>query len=577
MVMPVHNAEIAGALNDYADLLEISGANQFRVRAYRTAARNIGELPHSVSDMVKQGEPLSSIPGLGKELTAKVEEMVTTGSLSQLEDFKQEFPAGLLDITRLGGLGPRRTRMIYLELGITDIEQLAEAASQKRIRELPGFATRTEQKILDEIRRRESTAGEGKRYRLAVAMEIVKPLLQYLDDIRGIRNIKVAGSYRRKKETVGDLDILLTHRQGAEVIKRFVEYEDVDRVISRGDTRSTVVLRPGIQIDLRVVPEASYGAALHYFTGSKAHNVAVRKLGLKRGLKINEYGVFRDGKKLAGSTEEAVYKQVDLPYIEPELREESGEIEAAQQDNLPQLVRLEDIRGDLHAHTKATDGRATLEEIARTAQKKGYQYLAVTDHSRHVTVARGLDALRLEEQIDDIDRLNEKLDGFTLLKGIELDILDDGSLDLPGDILTRLDLVVCAVHYRFDLPEEKQTERIIRGIDNPYFTILAHPTGRMIGERDPYQVDMERVMEAARETGTVMEINAQPSRLDLKDSHARMAREMGVMVAISTDAHSTRDLELMGFGINQARRGWLEADNVLNTRSLEKLLKIIRK
>lgn len=573
--MPVHNAEIARALNDYADLLEISGANQFRVRAYRTAARNISELPHSISEMVKQGEPLSSIPGLGKELTAKVEEMATSGSFSQLEEFKKEFPAGLLDITRVGGLGPRRTRALYQELGITDIEQLARAAKEKRIRELPGFAARTEQKILDEIGRRESTAEENRRYRLAVAMEIVQPLLQYLDDIRGIKNIKVAGSYRRKRETVGDLDILVTHKKGADVIKRFVEYEDVDRVVSQGETRSTVVLRPGIQVDLRVVPEASYGAALHYFTGSQAHNIAVRKLGVEKGLKINEYGVFKGSRKVTGNTEEEVYKQVELPYIEPELREGSGEIEAAKQGRLPDLVSLEDIRGDLHSHTRATDGRSTLEEMARAARGKGYQYLAVTDHSRHVTVARGLDAERLAEQIDDIDRLNEKMKSFTLLKGIELDILDDGSLDLPGDILKRLDLVVCAVHYRFDLPEEKQTERIIRGIDNPYFTILAHPTGRMIGERDPYQVDMERVMKAARETGTVMEINAQPSRLDLNDTHARMAREMGVMVAISTDAHSTRDLELMGFGINQARRGWLEADNVLNTRSWKDLQKML--
>ncbi len=573
--MPVHNAEIASALNDYADLLEISGANQFRVRAYRTAARNISELPHSISEMVKQGEPLSSIPGLGKELTAKVEEMATSGSFSQLEEFKKEFPAGLLDITRVGGLGPRRTRALYQELGITDIEQLARAAKEKRIRELPGFAARTEQKILDEIGRRESTAEENRRYRLAVAMEIVQPLLQYLDDIRGIKNIKVAGSYRRKRETVGDLDILVTHKKGADVIKRFVEYEDVDRVVSQGETRSTVVLRPGIQVDLRVVPEASYGAALHYFTGSQAHNIAVRKLGVEKGLKINEYGVFKGSRKVTGNTEEEVYKQVELPYIEPELREGSGEIEAAKQGRLPDLVSLEDIRGDLHSHTRATDGRSTLEEMARAARGKGYQYLAVTDHSRHVTVARGLDAERLAEQIDDIDRLNEKMKSFTLLKGIELDILDDGSLDLPGDILKRLDLVVCAVHYRFDLPEEKQTERIIRGIDNPYFTILAHPTGRMIGERDPYQVDMERVMKAARETGTVMEINAQPSRLDLNDTHARMAREMGVMVAISTDAHSTRDLELMGFGINQARRGWLEADNVLNTRSWKDLQKML--
>jgi DNA polymerase (family 10) len=329
--------------------------------------------------------------------------------------------------------------------------------------------------------------------------------------------VEAAGSYRRRKETVGDLDILVTHKKGSEVMKRFVEYEDVERVVAKGETRSTVVLRFGVQVDLRAVAEASYGAALHYFTGSKAHNIAVRKMGVTKGFKINEYGVFKGDERIAGETEQEVYAQVDLPYIEPELRENNGEIEAAQKGKLPKLITPENLRGELHAHTKATDGRSTLEEMANAAKERGYEYLAITEHSKHVTVAKGLDAKRLAQQIDEVDRLNEKLDGIVLLKGIEVDILEDGSLDLPDEVLKKLDLVVCAVHYKFNLPVDKQTERIIKGIDNPYFTILAHPTGRMIGEREPYQLDMEQLMKVAKETGCVLELNAQPERLDLTE------------------------------------------------------------
>ncbi|MFP3879819.1 MAG: DNA polymerase/3'-5' exonuclease PolX, partial [Dehalococcoidia bacterium] len=400
-------------------------------------------------------------------------------------------------------------------------------------------------------------------------------LLDYLSGLDGVKRVEAAGSYRRKKETVGDLDILVTHKKQTDVMKPFVEYEDVERVVSKGETRSTVVLRFGVHVDLRAVPEASYGAALHYFTGSQPHNIAIRKMGVKRGLKINEYGVFRHDKRIAGSTEDEVYSHVDLPYIEPELRENNGEIEAAQKGKLPELVTLEDIRGDLHSHTEATDGRSSLEEMAKAAREKGYEYLAITEHSKHVTVAKGLDARRLGEQIEEIDRLNEKLDGIVLLKGIEVDILEDGSLDLPHHILKKLDLVVCAIHYKFNLPADKQTERIVKGIDNPYFTILAHPTGRMIGEREPYALDMERLMKAAKETNCFLEINAQPDRLDLTEVYAKMAKEMGIMIAVSTDAHSVNELNFMRFGVYQARRGWLASENVLNTRSWKELKKLI--
>jgi DNA polymerase (family 10) len=389
--------------------------------------------------------------------------------------------------------------------------------------------------------------------------------------------MEIAGSYRRRKETVGDLDILATCKKGSKVMDSFVEYEDVEKVLSKGKTRSSVVLRSGIQVDLRVVPQVSYGAALHYFTGSKEHNIAVRKMGVKKNLKINEYGVFRGEKRIAGKTEKEVYKQVALAYIEPELRENRGEIEAAKKGQLPPLIKLKDIRGDLHTHTKSTDGRYKLEDMAKAAEKRGYEYFAVTDHSKHVTVAKGLNAERLARQIEEIDRLNQKMKGIRILKSIEVDILEDGSLDLPDSVLKELDLVTASVHYKFNLSQEKQTERIIKAMDNPLVNIFCHPTGRLINERRPYEVNIERLLEAAQERGCFLELNAHPDRLDLNDAHCKLAKDMGVKVAISTDAHSIDDLDLMRFGISQARRGWLEAEDVLNTRRWEELKKLLKR
>jgi DNA polymerase (family 10) len=408
-----------------------------------------------------------------------------------------------------------------------------------------------------------------------VAEQIAGPLLEYLKAAKGVKQAVIAGSYRRRKDTVGDLDILVTAKRGSEVMKRFAAYDEVGEVVSQGTTRSTVILRSGLQVDLRVVPEASYGAALHYFTGSKDHNIAIRTLAVKKGLKVNEYGVFKGEERIAGKTEKEVYALFDLPFIPPELRENHGEIEAARKKRLPKLIALDDIRGDLHAHTKATDGRYTAEEMALAAKARGYDYLAICDHSKHVTIAKGLDAKRLAKQIDEIDRLNEKLKGVRLLKSTEVDILDDGTLDLPDSILKELDLRVCAIHYQFGLSAEKQTERIIRAMDNRYFNILAHPTGRLMGEREAYAVDMQKLMEAALERGCFLEVNAQPERMDLSDMHCRMAKDMGLKLAISTDAHTTANLDFMRFGIDQARRGWLEADDVLNTRSWKELTKLL--
>ncbi|MBM3641945.1 MAG: PHP domain-containing protein, partial [Alphaproteobacteria bacterium] len=389
--------------------------------------------------------------------------------------------------------------------------------------------------------------------------------------------IVVAGSFRRRRDTVGDLDVLATSADATAVGDRLTQYENVAQVVAHGPTRATVILRSGLQVDLRVVKEESYGAALLYFTGSKAHNIALRNIAVDRGWKLNEYGLFSKTKSIAGATEVEIYKKLGLQFVPPELREDRGEIALAQRNALPKLVQLAHIRGDLHVHSNWSDGDAPIAEMAQAAQERGYEYMALTDHSRRVTVAHGLDRARLLRQIKEVDRLNAKMGGFTVLKGVEVDILADGELDLPDDVLSRLDVVVAAVHYKFDLPREKQTERILRALDNRHVSILAHPTGRLIDQRPPFELDLERIMMAAKERGCALEINAQPDRLDLTDLAAKAAKELGVRIAISTDAHSTANLACMRFGVDQARRGWLGADDVINTRSLAELKRLLRR
>jgi len=574
--MPVQNSDVSDIFNKVADLLDIEGANPFRVRSYRNAARTVSSLSQNVSAMLESGKDLSELPGIGKDLAGKIKEIVESGSLSQLEELEGKTPPELSKLMKVPGLGPKRVKALHRNLGVTNLGELKEAAQKGKVRELEGFGKKTEESILEELEEVEGK-GEKERIKLMEAEQRARSLVEYLKKSKGIREITVAGSYRRRKETVGDLDILVTCKKGSEVMDHFVDYEDVKKVVSKGTTRSTIVLRSGLHVDLRVLPQVSYGAALHYFTGSKAHNIAVRKLGVKKKLKINEYGVFKGKKRIAGKNEKEVYDQVDLPYIEPELRENWGEVEAAQKGRLPDLVVLDDLRGDLHAHTKETDGHASLEEMADAAKERGYDYLAITEHSKKVTMTGGLDAKRLAKQIKEIDRLNGKLKGIVLLKGIEVDILKDGSLDLPDDILKELDLTVCSVHYHRKLSREKMTERVIRAMDNPYFNIFAHPTGRLINERDPYEIDLERIMEAAKERGCFLEINAHPDRLDLCDRHCKMAKDMGIKLAVSTDAHSTADLNFIRYGIDQARRGWLEPDDVINTRRLKDLKKILKR
>ncbi|MHB8257355.1 MAG: DNA polymerase/3'-5' exonuclease PolX, partial [Acidiferrobacterales bacterium] len=470
--MPVHNADIAAVFNEIADILEIQGENPFRIRAYRNAARVVGELGKETSELANEGMDLTELPGIGRDLAAKIREILDTGSCAVLKRLRKQVPVSVTQLMRLPGLGPKRVSALWHDLGIQTVEQLDRAARDRRLGELPGFGPKTEQRILETIAAHRDTAV---RFKLAVAAQYASALTRYLRKTPGVENVVVTGSFRRMKETVGDLDILVTTGNPAAVIARFASYDEVREVLSKGRTRSTVVLKSGIQVDLRVVAPESFGAALHYFTGSKAHNIAIRRLGQERGLKINEYGVFRGAARIAGDTEESVYRSVGLPLIPPELREDRGEIEAASRGKLPMLVEARDLRGDLHAHTSATDGRNSLREMAVAAKTWGLEYLAITEHSRHLTVARGLDAAHLLRQCDEIDGLNAELPGITLLKGIEVDILEDGSLDLPDPVLAQLDLVIGAVHGQFHLSRARQTDRIVKAMENPYLNVLAHP------------------------------------------------------------------------------------------------------
>ena len=572
--MPVHNADVAAVFEEMADLLEIEGSNPFRIRAYRNAARTLRDLPREVGAMLDEGEDLTELPGIGEDLAAKIKEIVETGTTTALEEHRKKVPKTLTELLRIPGIGPKRVKALYHDLGIRTLDQLQKAAQNGLVRLLHGFGDKTERYILDQLKTR---TGEEKRFKSAFATQYAEALIAYLKESPGVKRVVPAGSYRRAKETIGDLDILVTAASDSPVMDRLMWYPEVEEILAQGATKASVRLTCKLQVDVRVVPEESYGAALQYFTGSKAHSVRLRQLAQQQGLKLNEYGLFKGDRSVAGATEESVYAAVGLPWIPPELRENRGEIEAARIGRLPVLVEAADLRGDLHAHTKATDGRNSIREMAEAAQARGLEYLAITDHSRRLTMAKGLDPKQLLEQLKEIDRLNATLSGITLLKGIEVDILEDGSLDLPDDDLCRLDLVVGAVHSHFRLSRQQQTERILRAMDHPYFTILAHPSGRLIDERAPYDVDMARIIRHARERGCFLEINAQPVRLDLTDIDCLIAKEEGVKLSINSDAHSILDFENLRHGVGQARRGWLEKNDVLNARPLHSLQPLLKR
>jgi len=569
----VHNDEIARTFEQIADLLEIDGANPFRVRAYRNAAWTLRSHPKEMSELLKKGADLSKLPTIGHDLAGKIEELVRTGRLEMVETLKETMPAELAELTRVPGLGPKRVKVLYDALAIKSARDLRDAACAGKIQKLPGFGAKTEGAVLSYLG---GDRAEDERLKLSDAEKIAGRLTAHLSAVAKESDIVVAGSFRRRAETVGDIDILVASNAPEKAMDHFAQFDEIASIAAKGKTRATVLLRSGVQVDLRVVKPQSYGAALVYFTGSKAHNIALRKRAVSKGLKINEYGVFRKKTPVAGRTERQVYAAVGLPFIPPELREARGEIDAAEKRKLPKLVEVEDIRGDLHVHSKASDGRDSIKDIALAAKKCGYAYVAIADHTKHVRIANGLTARRLENQIEEIDRLNDEIDGIRILKCSEVDILADGTLDIPADTLEKLDLTICAIHYDFTLSAEKQTDRIIRAMDHPAFSILAHPTCRLIGERDPMRLDVDRLMEAAVERGCFLEVNGQPERLDLNDVYCRMAKERGLKLALSTDAHSTDQFNFMAYAAGQARRGWLEKSDVINAcswRDLKQLLK----
>ena len=571
----MENIQIAKTFEEVADLLEIQGANPFRVRAYRTAARTIGTLGAPVETMLKNdAHALEELPGIGADLAGKICRMCRTGELPLLTQLARKTPESLVAMLRIPGVGPKRAELIYKKLHVKTLAQLEKAARAGRLSELRGMGKTIEQSILRGIDQDKAHVG---RVPLADAEAYVRPLVERLRAAPGVEELEVAGSLRRRSETVGDVDILVASSQAPAVAEAFLGYDDVRQVLARGETKCSVALRSGLQVDLRIVPRSSYGAALHYFTGSKPHNIAVRLLGVKRHLKINEYGIFRGSRQIGGRTEHEVFEAVGLPWIPPELRENHGEIEAAREGRLPTLVELADIRGDLQMHTDATDGKDTLAGMVAACAARGYEYIAVTDHTKAVRVAGGLTKSGFHRQSRAIDAIRRRVSKPVVLKGAEVDILDDGSLDLDDETLAEFDIVIVSVHSRFDMPKAEMTRRIVRALQHPRVHILGHPTGRLIGKREPYPLEMPDIIKAARDYGVMLEINAQPDRLDLNDLHVQMAREAGVRLVINTDAHRIQELECMRYGVDQARRGWCEAKDVANTYSLRAFRKLLEK
>ncbi len=568
------NQEIAGIFNEIADLLEIKGENPFRIRAYRRAAQNIEGHAKNIADLSR--EELLEIPGIGKDLADKIEEYLKTGKVASCEDLKKEVPEGLTELLSVPSLGPKTAKLLHERLKIKNIDELEKFARDHKLAGLPGIKEKTEKNIIRGI---EMLRKGKERQPLGRVLPLASDIVEYLRKNAPVKKISVAGSLRRMKDTVRDIDILITSSNPHDVMKTFVHLPGVKEVLMQGPTKSSIITREGIQVDLRVVEEESFGAALAYFTGSKEHNIHLREMAVKKGLKINEYGIFRekDNKKLGGKNEEDIYNILGLQYVPPEMREDTGEIEAALNNALPKLIELKDIRGDLHVHTNQSDGSHTVEELISAAKERGYEYIAITDHSKGLGIAKGLNEERLMEEKKAIDALNKKLRGFKLLMGIEVDIRSDCRMDFSDEVLAKMDIVVASIHSGFRQSKEQLTKRLVSAMKNPYVSVIAHPTGRLIGERDPYEIDMDYILKIAKETGTALEINAYPLRLDLNDIHAKKAKELGIKFVISTDTHLTSQFEYMSYGVSIARRGWLEKKDVLNTLGYDQLMKALRK
>lgn len=570
----MHNQQIAALLNEVADLLEIQGANAFRVRAYRGGARTLEGLSVSVAELIGQpGNALESLDGIGKDLAAKIRVAVETGQIPQLEELRQQVPPGVLEMLRIPGVGPKKVAVLFKELGIVSLPQLKEACEASLISALKGFGKKTEQAILEGI---PHAMEAGKRFLISVARESAEAIVADLKQLPSIGQVSVAGSCRRSQETCGDLDVLATSDDSAAAMDRLAANPLVEKVLARGETKQRVRLRTGIELDLRVVPTASYGAAMQYFTGSKEHNIVIRKRAIERGLKVNEYGVFRDEEYVAGATEEDVYAAVGLPWIPPELRENRGEIELAEAGKLPKLIELSDIQGDLHMHTTASDGKGTILEMAEAAKARGLKYIAITDHSKRVSMANGLDATRLREHWKAIREARNQVSGIEILCGIECDILEDATLDLDDEVLAEADWVIAVLHYGLKQPRDQIMQRLLNAIRNPNVDAIGHPTGRMLSNRPAADIDFTTFFKAAADHGVMLEINASPERLDLDDIRAAAAKSYGIPIIIDTDSHSTNGFSVLRYGVDQARRAGLKKEDVANTRPLAEFKRMLR-
>ncbi len=578
----MENIEIAGYLEELGDLLEIKGSNPFRIRAYRNAVRTVRGLTRPLAAMVAAGEDLTALDAIGKDMSSHIAELVQTGGLQRLTEVSSEVPRSLVQLVKLDGVGPKKAKKLWESLKITNVDELEVALKEGRVESLEGFGATSVAKILTSIEDFRRFSG---RFLISKVDALIGPLLEHMRAAPGVERLEVAGSYRRRSETIGDVDLLVQAELPAPaVMEHFTTFSSVERVALAGETRGSVVLRSGLEVDLRVIPDRSFGAALHYFTGSKEHNIAVRQIAQRKGLRVNEWGVFRlpegvdpeevgkeDGERVAGDTEDSVFDALDMRWVAPVLRENRGEVQAAVKDALPELVTLEDILGDLHMHSTWSDGKASVEEMAKACASRGYRYLAVSDHSPALAMVQGITPERAVEQWEEIARVQGGLEGITIFKSLEVDILGDGSLDMTDEVLEVLDLVLVSVHSLMDMDRVRMTDRVLTAMQHPQVDILAHPTGRLLARREPFQIEMEEVLQAARDLDVAVEINANPNRLDLNDVHAHRAKELGVKVSINTDAHSVQRLDHMSYGVDQARRAWLNKEDVLNTMTLDQV------
>jgi len=573
----MENREIAAVFEEIANLMKILQEDPkwtFKAAAYDRATRSLENFHERAEDLARDPRrKLTEIPGVGEDLAAKIKEIIETGKCQYHQDLLKKVSRSLLELLQLQGVGPQKIRLFHKELGVNSVADLDKAAKAGRLRELPGMSAKSEENILKALETFQRAAG---RFRLDTAYETAEELAAYLKQRKEVEQVTPAGSLRRGRETVGDLDLLVTGRDHAKIADHFAQYSGVDEILAKGEDKVSVKLKNGMQVDVRLLEAESYGAALMYFTGSKEHNIALRERARKHGWKLSEYGLFEGEKVLASRTEEEVYKKFGLAWIPPELRENQGEIEAAEKEELPKLVELRDIKGDLQMHTTASDGKASVEEMAEAAKQRGYEYILITDHSKAVTIANGLDEKRAEENIKRIHAARKEVKGIEIWAGAEVDIMGDGKLDYPDELLKQFDIVLVSVHSRMTMPAEEMTARLLKALENPYVRILGHPTGRQILRRDPFQFDVEKVFEAAKKRGVILELNGNPERLDLSDRHVKLAKERGMKIIISTDAHHPSHFDLMRYGVLTARRGWLEKKDVLNTLPPEKLLAALR-